>query len=106
MPKASDHNETPAMHAIRRSQLNHAGARSGVIRRWAPPTALAVTALPLGTALASAASASIGSPGVATNDFTQTNLIANKASLDAKLVDPNLTNACASASGATSAIWV
>ena len=40
------------------------------------------------------------------NDFKQTNLVANKASFGAKLVDPNLKNAWGLASGPTTPIWV
>jgi uncharacterized protein (TIGR03118 family) len=42
----------------------------------------------------------------APNKFAQTNLVANKATLGAKLVDPNLTNAWGLASAAGSPIWV
>jgi uncharacterized protein (TIGR03118 family) len=40
------------------------------------------------------------------NNFTQTNLIANKASFGAKLVDPNLQNAWGLASGPGTPMWV
>jgi uncharacterized protein (TIGR03118 family) len=40
------------------------------------------------------------------NSFKQTNLIANKASFGAKLVDPNLKNAWGLASGPATPIWV
>jgi uncharacterized protein (TIGR03118 family) len=40
------------------------------------------------------------------NSFKQTNLIANKASFGAKLVDPNLKNAWGLAAGPTTPIWV
>ncbi len=40
------------------------------------------------------------------NDFKQTNLIANKASFGAKLVDPNLKNAWGLAAGPTTPLWV
>jgi hypothetical protein len=102
MPKTSHHKETPAVDAVRRTQL-HAGARSGVVPRGAPPTALA-TALAL--ALATEPAAPIGSPGVAPNEFAQTDLIANKASFGPKRADRNLTNAWRLPSSATSAIWV
>jgi len=42
----------------------------------------------------------------AANSFTQTNLIANKSSYGAKLVDPNLTNAWGITSSPTSPFWV
>ena len=40
------------------------------------------------------------------NSFKQTNLIANKASFGAKLVDPNLKNAWGLAAGPTTPLWV
>jgi len=40
------------------------------------------------------------------NNFKQTDLIANKASFGAKLVDPNLKNAWGLAAGPTTPIWV
>jgi uncharacterized protein (TIGR03118 family) len=40
------------------------------------------------------------------NSFKQTNLVANKASFGAKLVDPNLTNAWGLASSPNSPLWV
>lgn len=40
------------------------------------------------------------------NSFKQTNLIANKATFGAKLVDPNLKNAWGLASGPTTPLWV
>jgi len=67
------------------------------------PAAVAVTALALAAAAPAASASSRTSPP---NNFTQTNLVANKASLGAKLVDPNLTNAWGLAAGATTPIWV
>lgn len=84
---------------------HHVNLKSRAFRSWVLPTALAVTALGLGTAAAPAASAS-SRTGPAPNDFTQTNLVANNASFGAKLVDPNLTNAWGLASSGTSPIWV
>jgi len=89
---------------IRGSSARPLGATSGSLRRRLAPTALALTALALGTAVAPAALAS--SRTSPPNDFTQTNLVANKASLGAKLVDPNLTNAWGLAASGTSPIWV
>jgi uncharacterized protein (TIGR03118 family) len=57
------------------------------------------------TALASAA-AGAASATPAPNKFVRTNLVANKSTFGAKLVDPNLTNAWGLASGAGSPIWV
>ena len=57
-------------------------------------------------ALPAAASGTGHSTAAATHDFTQTNLVANKASFGAKLVDPNLTNAWGLAASAGSPLWV
>jgi uncharacterized protein (TIGR03118 family) len=49
----------------------------------------------------------VSAPATAlTNSFAQTNLIANKASFGAKLVDKHLTNAWGLAAGPTTPIWV
>jgi uncharacterized protein (TIGR03118 family) len=92
------------MDAVRAPQPHPPGAKSRIVRCRVVPAALAVSALALGLAVAPAASASSKSAGP--NDFTQTNLVANKASFGAKLVDPNLTNAWGLASSGTSPIWV
>jgi uncharacterized protein (TIGR03118 family) len=58
-----------------------------------------VAAVP-GTAVAGSATTK------AANSFTQTNLVANKASAGAALVDPNLVNAWGLAAGPTTPLWV
>ncbi len=71
-------------------------------KRWhAAVTVLAVSAAGLAGAVGSAVAAA-GPP----NSFRQTNLIANKASFHAKLVDPNLKNAWGLAAGPTTPMWV
>lgn len=67
--------------------------------------------LPATVAFAGAALVSIMAPSVATaatvaNSFSQTNLVANKASYNAKLVDPNLTNAWGLALAPGVPLWV
>jgi uncharacterized protein (TIGR03118 family) len=57
------------------------------------------------TALAPAA-AGADAATTAPNKFVRTNLVANKSTFGAKLVDPNLTNAWGLASAAGSPIWV
>ncbi len=52
-----------------------------------------------------AVAAAAGAPTLA-NKFAQTNLVANKASFGAKLVDPNLTNAWGLATSSGGPIWV
>jgi uncharacterized protein (TIGR03118 family) len=93
------------MEVVRATQPRHVRAEARVVRRRAVTAALAATALALGIAAAPAALAS-NRTNAAPNDFTQTNLVANKASFGAKLVDPNLTNAWGLASSGTSPIWV
>jgi uncharacterized protein (TIGR03118 family) len=80
-------------------------------RRW--PVALTVCAAAAGlVAIGVPAWASASTPGSASpsahpaNSFKQTNLIANKASLGAKLTDKNLTNAWGLAAGPSTPIWV
>ncbi len=71
-------------------------------RRWpAAVTVLAVAAAGLAAAAGSAVAAA-----APPNSFKQTNLIANRASFHAKLVDPNLKNAWGLAAGPTSPLWV
>jgi uncharacterized protein (TIGR03118 family) len=84
-----DASTTPRNPSTRRRSLVAAGA-----------VALGAVTLPV---LASAQSATASSLA---NKFKQINLIANKASLGAKLVDPNLTNAWGLAAGPSSPIWV
>jgi uncharacterized protein (TIGR03118 family) len=76
-------------------------------RRRHLAVALSVTAAGLVAAGAPALAATAATtPAAAANDFTQTNLIANKASYHAKLTDPNLTNAWGLAAGPSTPIWV
>jgi uncharacterized protein (TIGR03118 family) len=83
------------------SKAGHAqGASPSAGRRWP----YAVTAF-----MAAAGLVAVGAPAGATaaaNSFSQTNLIANKSSLGAKLVDKNLTNAWGLAAGPNTPIWV
>jgi uncharacterized protein (TIGR03118 family) len=53
-----------------------------------------------------AASAPAMATAAPANSFKQTNLVADKASFGAKLVDPNLKNAWGLAAGPTTPIWV
>jgi uncharacterized protein (TIGR03118 family) len=80
---------------------------SHAARRW--PYALTVFMATAGLVAvggpAGAVSASAGS-AAQPNSFAQTNLIANKASFGAKLVDKHLTNAWGLAAGPTTPIWV
>jgi uncharacterized protein (TIGR03118 family) len=57
-------------------------------------------------AVAAPAGAASATAAAAPNSFAQTNLIANKAGMGAKLVDKNLTNAWGLATGPTTPIWV
>jgi uncharacterized protein (TIGR03118 family) len=70
-------------------------------RRWRA-AGLALVA----TAGVVAAAAPAASATAVTNDFTQTNLVANNASFGAKLTDPNLTNAWGLAAGPNEPLWV
>ena len=76
----------------------------GAVRgnRW--PSAVAAIAAVAGLAAVGAPAAATAAAAPA-NSFKQTNLIANKASLKPRLVDPNLVNAWGLASGPTP-IWV
>jgi len=69
-------------------------------RRW--PAAFLVVVAAAGLMAAAEPSMAATAP----NTFSQTNLIANKASLGAKLVDPNLTNAWGLAAGPNDPLWV
>jgi len=71
---------------------------AGLVAIGAPTWALASTASPS----AASAAAAKAQP----DSFKQTNLIANKASFKAKLVDKNLTNAWGLAASPSSPIWV
>jgi uncharacterized protein (TIGR03118 family) len=80
-------------------------------RRW--PVAVTLCAAAAGlVAIGVPALASASASGSAQNtarpadSFKQTNLIANKASFGAKLVDKNLTNAWGLAAGPSTPIWV
>jgi uncharacterized protein (TIGR03118 family) len=53
-----------------------------------------------------AAAAPAASATAVTNDFTQTNLVANNSSFGAKFTDPNLTNAWGLAAGPNEPLWV
>jgi hypothetical protein len=70
-------------------------------RRWRSAVVVIVAA---GGLVAAAAPAM--ARAAPANSFKQTNLIANKASFGAKLVDPNLKNAWGLAAGPTTPIWV
>ena len=74
--------------------------------RWRTAAVLSIAAgLVVAVVPALAATAAAAAPAAAANDFQQTNLIANNASYDPKLVDPNLTNAWGLAAGPTP-LWV
>ena len=78
-------------------------------RRW--PVAVTVFAaaaglVAIGVPAWASASASAPSAAHPADSFTQTNLIANKASFKAKLTDKNLTNAWGLAAGPGTPIWV
>jgi hypothetical protein len=83
-------------------------------RRWPAAVTMFVAAAGLVAigvpAWASAASPSgtgaLGAPAAPANSFKQTDLIANKASFGAKLVDKNLTNAWGLAAGPGVPLWV
>jgi uncharacterized protein (TIGR03118 family) len=88
-------------HVPSRKSAQPGVSSSAGLRRW--PWAF--------TALAAAAGlVAIGAPAGAAstpaNSFRQTNLIANKASFGAKLIDRHLTNAWGLAAGPTTPIWV
>jgi uncharacterized protein (TIGR03118 family) len=68
---------------------------------WQASSMVAVGALGLMAATMPSASAT-----TATNNFTQTNLVANNSSFGAKLVDPNLTNAWGMAAAPGNPLWV
>jgi uncharacterized protein (TIGR03118 family) len=82
------------MPKTRKGGGNHA-------RRWRSGAVVMVTAAGL---VAAAAPSMAGT--VLPNKFSQTNLIANKATFGAKLVDPNLTNAWGLAASPSSPLWV
>ena len=75
-------------------------------RRWRSAAVLSIAAGLVAAAAPALAANAAAAPAAAANDFQQTNLIANKASYDPKLVDPNLTNAWGLAAGPTSPLWV
>ena len=69
--------------------------------RWQATSMVAIGALGLMAATVPSVSAT-----TATNNFTQTNLVANNSTFGAKLVDPNLTNAWGMAASPSSPLWV
>ncbi len=74
-------------------------------RRW--PYALTVFMATAGLVAVGGPAGAVSAPATAlTNSFAQTNLIANKASFGAKLVDKHLTNAWGLAAGPTTPVWV
>ena len=74
-------------------------------RRW--PYALTVFMATAGLVAVGGPAGAVSTPATAlTNSFAQTNLIANKASFGAKLVDKHLTNAWGLAAGPTTPVWV
>ena len=74
-------------------------------RRW--PYALTVFMATAGLVAVGGPAGAVSAPTTAlTNSFAQTNLIANKASFGAKLVDKHLTNAWGLAAGPTTPVWV
>jgi uncharacterized protein (TIGR03118 family) len=72
--------------------------------RWKRSLALLPAAGML--SLAGFAVSTTGASAVSSNSFTQTNLVANKSSAGASLVDPNLKNAWGLAAGPSTPIWV
>jgi uncharacterized protein (TIGR03118 family) len=79
--------------------------RPRAARRW--PYALTVFMATAGLVAVGGPAGAVSAPATAlTNSFAQTNLIANKASFGAKLVDKHLTNAWGLAAGPTTPIWV
>jgi uncharacterized protein (TIGR03118 family) len=74
--------------------------------RWRSAALLSITAGLLAAGAPALAATATGAPATAANDFQQTNLIANNASYQPKLVDPNLTNAWGLAAGPSTPIWV
>jgi uncharacterized protein (TIGR03118 family) len=90
-------------HAVSQSsRLNIQIPDSG--RRWPAGVTVIVAAAGLLT-LAAPAGASTA-PAKPANSFTQTNLIANKASFKPKLVDKNLTNAWGLAGSSATPLWI
>ena len=83
----------PARRAGRPDWLGRAGA-------------IAAGVAVAGALVPAAAAAGAGPVSTAPNKFAQTDLIANKASFGAKLVDPNLTNAWGLATLGNSPLWV
>jgi uncharacterized protein (TIGR03118 family) len=69
--------------------------------RWQATCVVAVGALGMMAATVPSVSAT-----TATNNFTQTNLVADSSSFGAKLVDPNLTNAWGLAAAPNEPLWV
>jgi uncharacterized protein (TIGR03118 family) len=96
-------------HALGKAWLPGTGNQGGG-RRW--PFAVAAFVAAAGIAAGAGPAVAATTPAATTakttpvNSFAQTNLIANKASFGAKLVDKNLTNAWGLAAGPTTPIWV
>jgi uncharacterized protein (TIGR03118 family) len=79
--------------------------RPRAARRW--PYALTVFIASAGLVAVGGPAGAVSAPATTlTNSFAQTNLIANKASFGAKLVDKHLINAWGLAAGPTTPIWV
>jgi uncharacterized protein (TIGR03118 family) len=80
-------------------------ARQSGLPDWLGRAGALAAGVAAATALAPAV-AGADSATTAPNKFAQTNLVANKSTFGAKLVDPNLTNAWGLASSAGSPFWV
>jgi uncharacterized protein (TIGR03118 family) len=76
------------------------------VPRWRPAVVLSIAAGLVAAGAPALAATGPAAPAAAANDFLQTNLIANKASYNPKLVDPNLTNAWGLAGGPSTPLWV
>jgi uncharacterized protein (TIGR03118 family) len=98
MSTRSFEGDRPGTQRVRRARP--AGRSHWLVRAGALAAGVTVA-----TALVPAAGAA-GAATTAPNKFAQTNLVANKSTFGAKLVDPNLTNAWGLASAAGSPIWV